>query len=260
MAGLKYAYSVVKATIEYICHRNGFICSLKYKKPVFSTDNNKAMVVGTTHYESLKYLRGKSFLNILNIGDSQGSLSEKLLNDGVELTSVGIESGRSEFSNLFKKDQSGPHTSNSIFDYDAVLLLDVIEQLASPETLLLDLRNTQFYGNKPRQPIVLISTPNIAFITLRFTHLLGVFNYSERGVLNIRHNRLFTLSSLRAILDDCGYEIIETIPIGIPFGLVSNGFLGRALAKLSTLFAKLWPRGFAFQFLMVELLRNVVES
>ena len=87
------------------------------------------------------------------------------------------------------------------FDYDLILLLDVIEHLADPEQFLIDLRNrSQATEAVRRPPHVVISTPNIAFVAIRMNLLAGRFSYAERGILDITHKRLFTRSSLRRML------------------------------------------------------------
>jgi hypothetical protein len=123
--------------------------------------------------------------------------------------------------------------------------------MADPESFLLALRNqspAMRAGN--RRPLVVISTPNVAFAAIRLNLLLGRFNYAERGILDISHKRLFTRSSLRTALVDCGYTIDRLIPIGPPFQTVVGGSIGKLLGKISDVLARAWPTMFAFQFIV----------
>jgi len=99
-------------------------------------------------------------------------------------------------------------------------------------------------------PLLILSTPNIAFIAIRLNLLLGRFNYAERGILDITHKRLFTRRSLLQMLRDCGFEVERVHGVGVPFSAVMPGRTGRVLGRMASLFAKLWPSMFAFQTLV----------
>lgn len=103
---------------------------------------------------------------------------------------------------------------------------------------------------KPSMPLLILSTPNIAFAAVRLNLLLGRFNYAERGILDITHKRLFTRRTLLQMLQDCGYEIERVHGIGVPFSAVMPTRTGRFLGSVANLFAKIWPSLFAFQFLV----------
>ena len=97
---------------------------------------------------------------------------------------------------------------------------------------------------------MVVATPNVAFITNRLALLFGRFNYTDRGILDIEHKRLFNRVSLRRTLRDCGYRIEKILPVPVPWQAVIGGRLGRWLEKGSLLLARIWPTAFAFQFLV----------
>ena len=132
-----------------------------------------------------------------------------------------------------------------------VLLLDILEEVPDPERLLLDMRNrSRALRPGAEAPLVVVATPNIAFITNRLALLFGRFNYTDRGILDIEHKRLFNRVSLRRTLRDCGYQIEKILPVPVPWEAVIGGRLGRWLEKGSRLLARIWPSAFAFQFLV----------
>ena len=64
-----------------------------------------------------------------------------------------------------------------------VLLLDVLEELQDPERLLLEMRNrSRALRPGSEAPLVVVVTPNVAFITNRLALLFGRFNYADRVV------------------------------------------------------------------------------
>jgi hypothetical protein len=134
------------------------------------------------------------------------------------------------------------------FGYDAVLLLDVIEHIADPEGFLIALRNRSKSLTALRKPpLLILSTPNIAFAAIRLNLLLGRFSYAERGILDITHKRLFTRSSLARTLRDCGYEIETMRGVGVPFETVIGGRIGNLLGRIASLLARVCPTLFGFQ-------------
>ena len=60
---------------------------------------------------------------------------------------------------------------------------------------------------------------NIGFFIPRLMHLLGQFNYSKRGTLDLHSRRLFVFSSLRRLFEQGGFEVLETAGIPAPYPL-----------------------------------------
>ena len=73
-----------------------------------------------------------------------------------------------------------------------MLMLDVIEHLAAPESFIDNLR-VKMSANLHSK--LVISTGNIAFIVIRLMLLFGQFNYGKRGILDLTHTRLLTSAS-----------------------------------------------------------------
>jgi hypothetical protein len=137
------------------------------------------------------------------------------------------------------------------FRYDAVLLLDVIEHLADPERFLVDLRNRSTTLEPGRKaPLLIISTPNIAFVALRLNLLMGRFNYAERGILDVTHKRLFTRRALVRTIRDCGYAVERVRAAAVPFQTVVGGRVGWLAGKVAGALARVWPTMFGFQFVV----------
>ncbi len=93
------------------------------------------------------------------------------------------------------KNLSLPHRH---FDY--VLLMDVLEHLRTREGLLVQIRRLI----KPSGTLI-ISTPNIAHISIRVKLLLGNFTYEDYGILDKTHVYFFTEKTLEKELLQCGW-------------------------------------------------------
>lgn len=249
--GVRYAGDVVRATLQYFLHRAGMFCSLKYQRVTHARYADKTAMPGSTHAATVEVIKAKKPKKLLDIGAGQGHLARVAGPLGVETTMLDVEEPRQLHGKFVKCDLERDELPVNIHDFDMVTMLDVIEHLARPEDFLIAMRHQRAALPETMAPTVVISTPNVAFLSLRLSHLFGRFNYAERGILDITHKRLFTLDSLLETLKDCGYRVDQIVPIGAPFGLVAGGGIGASLGRLATALAKLWPRGFAFQFLIV---------
>jgi glycosyltransferase involved in cell wall biosynthesis len=129
--------------------------------------------------------------------------------------------------------------------YDKVMLLDIVEHLASPEEFLERLHQ----ADGLQRATLIITTPNVVFLPLRLMFGLGFFNYGKRGILDKTHTRLFTFSSLTRVLDQCGFEVekIRGIPAPFPLALGRNSYLGKVLLRLNLLMARIWKGPFSYQ-------------
>ena len=122
--------------------------------------------------------------------------------------------------------------------------MDLVEHLHDPENFMDALRK-QTAG---RRPEVIITTANVAFFVTRIMLALGQFNYSRKGILGIGHRRLFTFKSLRALLEQAGYEILEARGVPAPFPLaIGTNFWSGALLKANQLLLKISQGLFAYQ-------------
>lgn len=170
---------------------------------------------------------------VLDIGCGPGFMAEKLDSKGVSTISLDkfiLDTTRRFSLKTIEADVERYDFNDPALDgiqIDSILLLDIIEHLKAPETLLKYLRER--YGGQPTQ--VIITTANIAFLPMRISLLLGQFNYGKKGILDLDHARLFTFGTLQRALQIAGYDLIEARGIPVPFPLV---FHNRALSGIFT--------------------------
>jgi hypothetical protein len=135
--------------------------------------------------------------------------------------------------------------------YDHVLLLDVLEHLASPETFIEQLREALKFTPETK---LLVSTANIGFLVNRLMLLFGQFNYGKRGILDLTHTRLFTFESFRRLFEQGGFRVVASRGIPGPFPLaLKNRVLGRSLMRVNQWLITFAPGLFSYQmFFVVE--------
>ena len=129
-----------------------------------------------------------------------------------------------------------------------MLALDVLEHLRSPEDGVRKIAEIL----KPRGRLY-ASTGNIAFHVMRLSLVLGQFNYGKRGILDLTHTRLFTISSFKQLLVNGGFIDQGGARLSGHRSATwsATGPFLRATDSSSGLLARLWPRLFAFSFLVV---------
>jgi glycosyltransferase involved in cell wall biosynthesis len=132
-------------------------------------------------------------------------------------------------------------------DYDALIVLDVLQNQSSPERAL------QVIGQYLKADgIIYVSCANVAYFPVRIMLLCGYFNYGRKGILDKVHQRLFTKASLIRLLVQGGFEITAIHGFGPPIAdKIGQSFILRALDRVFHLLAKIWTSLFAFEILIV---------
>ena len=249
--GVQYGKDVLKETIRYRAHRLGMLCSLKYRDLEKGSGHYAVHGLDTAHAGALQVIDEMKPRRIVDLGCGSGIVASACREKGIEVTGVDLVEPDAGSVDHFEKADLGQPLPFDALDTDMVLMLDVIEELPSPEQLLLNLRNhSRALRPGKESPMVVVITPNVAFISNRIALLFGRFNYTDRGILDIQHRRLFNRVALRRTLGDCGYAIEKITPVAIPWEAVVDGGIGRFLQSTTGLLAKLWPSAFAFQFMV----------
>jgi 2-polyprenyl-3-methyl-5-hydroxy-6-metoxy-1,4-benzoquinol methylase len=251
--GFKYAYNVLKASLQFRLHQKGMFCSLKYRNSDRTHYADKTSMAYSSHRMALEIIRTINPRRVLDVGCGAGFVAQECEKGGARVTGIDKSPPQGSMSEFISAQLDEDKLPVNISDFDLVLLLDVIEHLDEPEQFLLKLRES--YQNPCAMtegpPPLILSTPNVAFVTVRLNLLLGKFSYAERGILDVTHRRLFTRGSLLRMLEDCGYQIEKALPVPVPFDAVFGGWLGSTLTRLSRILCAIWPRLFAFQFIVL---------
>ena len=107
---------------------------------------------------------------------------------------------------------------------------------------------------------VIITTGNVAFLPVRLGLLLVWLNYGKKGILDKDHCRLLTFSSLRRLLRQSGYDILETKGISAPYPLaLGDNAVSRLLLYTNSLMNKALRGMFAYQIAMVARPKPTLE-
>jgi glycosyltransferase involved in cell wall biosynthesis len=238
--GMKYALDVIKATLISKVQPLGIFYDRKYdiSRPAelpearLSFDNPKTL--------ALERIPAGASVADIGAGEHIGSALQAR---GCKVTEIDLFPGHGD---LDVEPPAFPARADS-FDY--ILLLDVLEHLRAPERFLDSLRDSISSGAEVK---IVASTANVGFIVTRFALLLGLFNYSRRGILDLTHTRLFTFGTFRKLFEQCGFRVDEIRAIPAPFPLAfGEGWLARIALGLNKAFIHVSRRLFAYQIFIV---------
>ena len=96
-------------------------------------------------------------------------------------------------------------------EFDWILLMDVLEHLRQPEEILQEARNYLKKGGR-----LIISVPNVAHWSVRFSLLFGLFCYAEKGILDKTHLRFYTLKTFKQLLQKNSFKILKIKATPLP--------------------------------------------
>ncbi len=240
--GMKYAWDVFKSTIKArLCGIHLFYDRKFDVSPEIGSHSDKLAFPSSQTFAVEACTAGK---DVLQLGIGHANVAAELERRGCRVTAIDFAANEFTENSETIRSAARPSLPANLPAYDQILLMDLVEHLHDPEDFMDALRRK----TAGRRPEVIITTANVAFFITRIMLALGQFNYSRKGILGIGHRRLFTFKSLRALLEQAGYEILEAHGVPAPFPLaIGTNFWSRTLLSVNRLLLKLSHGLFAYQ-------------
>ncbi|NNM46348.1 glycosyltransferase [Knoellia koreensis] len=246
--GMKYAGQVFREGVRHLFHRWGLL-QQHWLRPVRPSAPHYAVKIGydSSHTQALSRIPAGT--SVMDLGSGDGAFASMLAGRGLNVTAVDIAPPVVLDPQVatIRADLNQP-LDLPLDDVDCITLLDVLGHLDSPESFAEELRHG--LGATPR--LVIVTTANVAFVVTRLMLLMGQFNYSDYGVLDRQHNRLFTFRTLRSLLEHAGYDVLEVKGIPAPFPrALRTRWLANLLLTVNRALIGVAPRLFSFQVMVV---------
>lgn len=210
------------------------------------------------HYKIIQAVPENSF--VLDAGCASGYIAKALqlkncIVDGIEINREDALQAKRFCNRLI----TGNIEDNGIVKqignkkYDVIILADILEHLVFPEAVLDKMRERL----KP-EGIIILTIPNIAFVTNRIYHLLGNFDYTQTGIMDKTHLRFFTKKTLYQLINDSGLHVEKIEYAGnftqLPLYMQTLYPLFKGIIwwrRVEQKFTNMWPEGLAIQFFVI---------
>lgn len=201
------------------------------------------------HQRILKIIKEESKnkeLKILDVGCATGFLGAAVKMDknyvcGVEISQKAAKKAKKVLDDVVVENIEEVRLPYPQEYFDVIICSDVIEHLFDPRSALTKLRKYLKPSGK-----ILVVVPNVAWIGLRLSLLIGRWEYKDYGIMDYGHIRWFTKRSIIRLLSESGYEVEKIIPY-IPRKITR--LLGGS--KIAYSLAKLWGSLIAYEFLII---------
>lgn len=178
---------------------------------------------GGTHQTLLRMVPDGA--RVLDVGCASGYLGEQLSRRGcrvwgVDADSRSVEMARSVgYEDVLCADLDRIGALPWEETFDVVIAADVLEHLTGPARILDAIRDRWLAP----QGQLIVSLPNVANFTTRFGLLAGRFTYTEKGILDDTHLRLYTYRTARELLTSAGFAVGREQAGSNRFGAFLNG-------------------------------------
>ncbi|MEO0108628.1 MAG: bifunctional glycosyltransferase/class I SAM-dependent methyltransferase [candidate division WOR-3 bacterium] len=244
--GLKYAYNVVKAVIQYRLQQAGF---RSYPKYALDRPYGAKQSPASSHRKIAQAIKGRD-LKILDLGCGQGHIADLITNPGTQITGIDLvdSPGRSpRVSRFIGQDLEREPDLTGLGQFDYVLLADILEHVRNPLELLRASRTVLKPGGA-----AIVCVPNVAHWSVRLSLLFGRFNYRPRGIMDETHVRFYTKSAIRQLLKSAGFEVsnLEATPVPLP-DILGHNLLVRFVHLVGRGLSRVWKTMFGYQFVIV---------
>ena len=198
---------------------------------------------------------------LLDIGCGQGHVARELAAKGCHVTGmdqyIPDSSAENAGIDFIRWNLDRPEFPVNVSAFDQIMMLDIIEHLKEPEKFMDELR----FAAVCKRPEVIITTANIGFFVTRLMLFFGQFNYGRKGILDATHTRLFTFRSLKALLDQSGYNILEVRGIPAPFPkAIGHNFVSRFFIRLNQTLIRLSKGLFSYQIFVRAVAKPTVHN
>ncbi len=248
--GFTYAYNCVKAVLKYQLVNMGLFYQRNFDFKLFEVDNYQFKKSSNSlHQYVLRTLPLDPEMTTVELGANRGLLSSE----------IAERVGSHIAVDQFKPDLAGGSEAlianlNGKFSqqfedrkFDCCVALDVIEHLDEPENFL-----KQVFEMIKVHGMLFISTANVCYLPVRLSLLLGQFNYGKRGILDMTHKRLFSVSSFRRLVGQYGFrmKLLHGFPPPI-VDMVSGSRIMRWMESIHAWLSKHFPNLFAYNFLVI---------
>jgi glycosyltransferase involved in cell wall biosynthesis len=255
--GVKYAWDIFKTMLKARFHEMNLLFDRKFD--VLPPEENYDLKLGyaSSHTAAIEAARAGN--RVLDVGCGQGYVAREMVAKGCHVTGMDqyVPDASAAGIDFIRWNLDRPEFPVNVSGFDQIMMLDIIEHLKEPEKFMDELR----FAAICKRPEVIITTANIGFFVTRLMLFFGQFNYGRKGILDATHTRLFTFRSLKALLEQSGYNVLEVRGIPAPFPkAIGNNFFSRFFLRLNQAFIRISKGFFSYQIFVRAVAKPTVQN
>lgn len=255
--GLKYAWDVFKTMLKARFHEMNLLFDRRFD--VLPPEENYDLKLGYASSHTAAIDAARAGNRVLDVGCGQGYVAREMVAKGCHVTGMDqyVPDTSAAGIDFIRWNLDRPEFPVNVSRFDQIMMLDIIEHLKEPEKFMDELR----FAAICKRPEVVITTANIGFFVTRLMLFFGQFNYGRKGILDATHTRLFTFRSLKALLEQSGYNILEVRGIPAPFPkAIGNNFVSRFFLCLNQACIRLSRGFFSYQIFVRAVAKPTVQN
>ena len=255
--GLKYAWDVFKTMLKARFHEMNLLFDRKFD--VLPPEENYDLKLGYASSHTAAIEAARPGERVLDVGCGQGYVAREIAAKGCHVTGMDqyVPDTGAAGIDFIRWNLDRPEFPVNVSGFDQIMMLDIIEHLKQPEQFMDELR----FAAVCKRPEVIITTANIGFFVTRLMLFFGQFNYGRKGILDATHTRLFTFRSLKALLEQSGYNILEVRGIPAPFPkAIGNNFASRFFLRLNQALIRVSKGFFSYQIFVRAIAKPTVQN
>jgi glycosyltransferase involved in cell wall biosynthesis len=257
--GMKYAWNVFKTMLRARFHEMNLLFDRKFD--VLPPEENYDLKLGYASSHTAAIDAARPGNSVLDIGCGQGYVARELAEKGCQVTGmdqyIPAASPATAGIDFIRWNLDRPEFPVNVSGFAQIMMLDIIEHLKEPEKFMDELR----FAALCKRPEVVITTANIGFFVTRLMLFFGQFNYGRKGILDATHTRLFTFRSLKALLEQSGYNILEVRGIPAPFPkAIGNNVISRFFLRANQALIRISKGVFSYQIFVRAVAKPTVNN